>query len=294
MKMVPYFDGHCDTLSRCLRTGESLLETAGQCDLRRLSAYRPFGQIFAIFRDGEGCPPEELTEDARRQAALFERERRRYPELMARCALSVEGGELLACDPERLAEAGSWGVRAVNLTWNHENALSGSHRESPERGLSDRGREFVRQGQALGILMDVSHLSDAGFWDLADMTAGPILASHSNSRALCPHTRNLTDDQFRAVRDSGGVVGINLYTAFVGGDGSMEALLAHFDHFLALGGERTVALGSDWDGGITGAGGIAGAEDMVRLAEAMERRGYGAALIRDIFYNNLARLLGFA
>ena len=87
------------------------------------------------------------------------------------------------------------------------------------------------------------------------------------------------------------MVGVNLYTVFVGG-GSMDSLLAHFDHFLDLGGEKTVALGSDWDGGITGAGGIRGAEDMGLLAEAMARRGYGEALIRDIFWNNLARLLG--
>ena len=137
-----------------------------------------------------------------------------------------------------------------------------------------------------------SHLSDPGFFDLAEMNVLPLFASHSNSRAVCPHTRNLTDDQFRLIRDSGGVVGINLYTAFVGGDGSIDALLRHFDHFLELDGAHTLALGSDWDGGISGAGGIAGVEDMGKLADAMERRGYGAALIRDIFYGNLARFLG--
>lgn len=179
----------------------------------------------------------------------------------------------------------------MNLTWNHANALSGSHREEPERGLSDKGIAFARRAWELGILPDVSHLSDAGFWDLVRAARGPILASHSNSRAVCGHTRNLTDDQFLAVRDSGGVVGINLFTAFVGGDGSMDALLAHFEHFLELGGEKTLALGSDWDGDITGAGGIRGAEDMCRLAEAMERKNYGEDLIRAIFYGNLARLL---
>ena len=290
---LPYFDAHCDTLSRCLASGESLLDASGQCSLRRLSAYASFGQIFAIFRDGADAPPEGLLGNARRQAALFQREKSCWPQWMERALLSVEGGELLECDPELLHEAAAWGVVSVNLTWNHANPLSGSHCDHPGQGLTDRGRAFARCARELGILPDTSHLSDPGFFDLAELGDGPLFASHSNSRAVCPHTRNLTDDQFRLIRDSGGVVGINLYTAFVGGDGSMEALLRHFDHFLDLGGERCLALGSDWDGGITGAGGIQGAQDMGLLAKAMLVRGYGMPLVLDIFYNNLARLLGF-
>lgn len=291
---LPYLDGHCDTLSRCLVTGESLLKTCGQLDLTRLSAYEPAGQMFAIFHDGARVPPEGIFGRVRRQYDLFRREKERYGVLMERAFLSVEGSELLECSTERLEEAALWGVRAVNLTWNHANAVSGSHCDDPGRGLSETGRAFVRKAESLCVLTDVSHLSDAGFRDLEKMARGPLFASHSNSRAVCNHTRNLTDDQFRAIRDSGGVVGINLYTVFVGGDGSMDALLAHFDHFLELDGARTLALGSDWDGGITGAGGIRGVEDMTLLAAAMERRGYGERLIRAIFYDNLARLLGLA
>ncbi|MBQ9493366.1 MAG: membrane dipeptidase [Oscillibacter sp.] len=289
MKLA-YFDAHCDTLSRCLRTGESLLDASGQCSLERLSRYEPFGQVFAIFADSAKTP--DLRDNVRRQAALFRLERERNPEAMRRAALSVEGGELLDCDPERLDEAKAWGVRAVNLTWNHVNALSGSHAEAPERGLSDVGRAFVRRAAELGIFMDVSHLSDRGFFDVADMGLLPLLASHSNSRTVCPHTRNLTDDQFKVIRDSGGFVGVNLYRAFVGGDGSMEALLRHFDRFLDMDGAACIGLGSDWDGGITGAGNLRGVEDMVELARAMERYGYGKPLIRDIFYGNLSRFLG--
>ena len=288
---IPYFDAHCDTLSRCLETGESLKDAAGQCSLDRLSAYAHFGQIFAVFHDAAVPVPEGLRERARRQAELFRREKEKYPDLMERALLSVEGGELLDCDPDRLSQAAAWGVRAVNLTWNHGNRLSGSHCDQPDRGLTDQGRAFAREAVRMGILPDVSHLSDRGFFDLADLALGPLLASHSNSRAVCPHTRNLTDDQFRLIRDSGGIVGVNLHVLFVGGDGSMNALLRHFDHFLELGGERTLALGSDWDGGIDGAGGLRGAEDMGRLAEAMLNHGYGEKLVRDIFYNNLARLM---
>ena len=291
MKLA-YFDAHCDTLSRCLRTGESLLDASGQCSLARLSRYEPSGQVFAIFADSAKTP--NLADTVRRQAELFRREKERYPEEMRRAVLSVEGGELLDCDPGRLDEAKAWGVRAVNLTWNHANGLSGSHAEEPERGLSDLGRAFVRRAAELGIFMDMSHLSDRGVFDAAEMGLAPLLASHSNSRAVCPHTRNLTDDQFRAIRDSGGFVGVNVYRAFVGGDGSIEAVLRHFDRFLDLDGAHCVGLGSDWDGGITGAGGLNGVEDMDKLALAMKRRGYGKHLIHDIFYGNLSRFLGIA
>lgn len=289
---LPYLDAHCDTLSRCLHSGESLLKNSGQCDLERLGKYEPSGQIFAIFADSARLSPADRFPECRRQAELFARCKDAWPEQMRRAVLSIEGAELLDCDPGKLETVRSWGVRCVNLTWNHANTLSGSHREEPERGLSPLGVDFARRAWELGLLPDVSHLSDPGFWDLVEVSEGrPILASHSNSRAVCGHTRNLTDRQFQAVKDSGGVVGINLFTAFVGGDGGMDALLAHFEHFLELGGEEVLALGSDWDGDITGAGGISGVEQMDRLAEAMDRRNYGEQLIRAIFYGNLARLL---
>ena len=292
---ISYFDAHCDTLSRCLKTGESLLNNRGQCDLTRLANYQPSGQVFAIFQDAANSPPNSpgLWEITCQMADLFRRGKEKYPDLMKQAVLSIEGGELLNCDPDKLDIIKTWGVRMVNLTWNHGNLLSGSNLENPDQGLTDVGRAFVRRAGELKIYPDVSHLSDPGFYDLADMGVLPLLASHSNSRAICPHKRNLTDEQFRIIRDSHGLVGINLYTHFIGGDGSMDDICKHFDHFLDLGGEKILALGSDWDGNITGAGGIQGVQDMTKLADAMLRRGYGEKLTRDIFYGNLARFLGF-
>ena len=122
------------------------------------------------------------------------------------------------------------------------------------------------------------------------MTERPIVASHSNARALCPHRRNLTDDMFRAIRDTGGVVGVNLYRDFVGG-ASMDALVAHIEHFLALDGEKTLCIGSDLDGCEALAAGLRGVEDVPLLYQALEKRGYGQLLLEDIFWNNLRRLL---
>ena len=107
------------------------------------------------------------------------------------------------------------GVRAVNLTWNFENAVSGTNAEGADKGLTEHGRAFVRRMTELGMLVDVSHLSDPGFWDVAQLVEGPFIAGHSNARALCPHSRNLTDEQFREICAHGGIAGLNVYAVLL-------------------------------------------------------------------------------
>ena len=307
---IPYFDAHCDTVSRCERLGCALRENDGHLDLRRLKTYRKAAQFFAIFHDGAKAPPDGMFAECGRQRALFARELAANADIVAQCRtraeieranadgkvaalLSCEGGELLDCDPARLDWAREAGVRVVNITWNHANALAGSHSDAPERGLSELGRAFVRRARELDICLDVSHCSDAAFWDLMRITEKPVLATHSNARAVCGHTRNLTDDMFRAVCETGGAVGVNFYAAFVARSErpSMDDILRHFDHFLALGGAKHLALGADLDGCDVLAGGLGGVEDMPRLWDALRSHGFDAALLEDIFYNNLLRVL---
>ena len=204
--------------------------------------------------------------------------------------LSVEGADLLDCDVDNLDSAADWGVRLMNPVWNRANAFSGTHKEEPDRGLSSAGRDFVRAMEEHQIYADVSHISDAGFWDILKMARRPVVASHSDSRAIWSHSRNLTDDMFRALRDTGGVVGINVYTDFVGERGTMDELVAHVEHFLNLNGEKTICLGGDLDGCDSLAGGLRGIEDVPRLYEALRERGYPDELLEDLFWNNLRRL----
>ena len=204
--------------------------------------------------------------------------------------LSIEGADLIDCDVHKVETVAQWGVRLLNPVWNRANVLSGTNAEDPERGLYAEGRDFIRALEEYGIYPDVSHLSDAGFWDLVHIARRPIVASHSNARAVCPHRRNLTDDQFRAIRDSGGVVGLNLYLHFVG-QPTMDALVAHVEHFLALDGEKTLCLGGDLDGCEALAAGMTGMQDVPKLYEALKARGYSDALLEDIFWNNLRRLI---
>ena len=164
--------------------------------------------------------------------------------------------------------------------------------QETERGLSEKGKDFVRRCDELGILVDVSHLSDPGFWDVIETSKNPIIASHSNSRAVCGHTRNLTDDQFRALRDKGGTTGLNLYTQFLGEDKvTVETCVRHIEHFLDLGGEKTIAIGGDLDGCDTLPEGMTGVDGTALVYQALADRGYPKALLDDIFYNNLMRVV---
>jgi membrane dipeptidase len=140
------------------------------------------------------------------------------------------------------------------------------------------------------MLVDVSHLSDPGFWDVAEELSGPFFASHSNARAVFSHPRNLTDEQFTAIIDHNGVVGLNLYANFLGERADLDTAIAHLEHWLELGGERTVALGGDLDGCSSLPEGITGIQDLDRLWELLQRN-YSEALVRALFFENLMRVV---
>ena len=285
--MYPYFDAHCDTLSRCAERGWSLWENEGHLDLKRLGAYQPAGQVFALYLNSAKVPPEGRLAalEAQRDVLRREQEALRWGE----CMLSVEGAELINCDEGMLPVVREWGVRWINLTWNHPNALSGSCLTG--EGLSDQGRSFVRACGALGMGVDVSHLSDRGVWDVLELGCCPVLASHSNSRALCGHPRNLTDEMAKALMGAGGYIGLNFCTSFLGENPNVDTVIAHLEHFLALGGEANVSLGGDWDGCETLPRGVSGIQDMDRLYERLLRRNYPEALVRALFYDNLMRVV---
>ena len=206
--------------------------------------------------------------------------------------LALEGAEGIDCDPGRLEDLFEMGFRMVTLTWNANNALAGCAKEDGP-GLTRQGREFVRRAQALGMLVDVSHISDRAFWDVLDTAEKPVVASHSNSRAMCSHWRNLTDQQFQALCVHGGSAGINLYGMFLTMDGTagLEHVYRHIDHFMELGGEGHVALGGDLDGCDRLPRGFKGLKDYEKLAAFLERKGYTGETIQQIYSNTLKRIV---
>jgi membrane dipeptidase len=138
------------------------------------------------------------------------------------------------------------GVRSAQLTWNVRNELADGIAEPDPSGLTDAGREIVAELERLGILVDVSHLAEPGFWDVMDVARRPVVASHANSITVCPHPRNLTDEQVRAVADSGGYVGICFFPAFIGPEATLPRLLDHVDHFADIVGCDHIAVGPDY------------------------------------------------
>ena len=138
------------------------------------------------------------------------------------------------------------GLRSVQLTWNGRNELADGVGVPSPRGLSPLGRELVAELDRLGILIDVSHLAEPGFWNLVEIVRGPIVASHANTAAVCPHARNLTDEQLRAIARSGGFIGVCFIAAFIGEPASLERLLDHVDHIVGLVGVDAVAVGPDY------------------------------------------------
>lgn len=161
----------------------------------------------------------------------------------------IEGMAALNGDADKIDRLYEAGVRLGMLTWNEENAFAAGAGGDPQKGLTPAGRAAVRRMEDLGMVVDVSHLNDGGFWDVMDLASGPVVASHSNCRALCDVRRNLTDDQLRAIRDSGGVVGLNVYHSFVHADPARqtaETLARHAAHMAEVMGVEHVGCGFDF------------------------------------------------
>lgn len=165
--------------------------------------------------------------------------------------LSLEGGEALGKDISILRVFHRLGVRQVGLTWNCANALADGCKESRNGGLTNFGRECVKEMIRLGMIVDVSHLSEQGFWDVVSIPHVRVMASHSNCRMYCDHPRNLTDDQIKAIISLDGLIGVTFVPQFVFHpyqEATMEHLLLHLEHMEYLGGENHLSFGSDFDG----------------------------------------------
>ena len=214
----------------------------------------------------------------------------------------LEGAEPLADDLSDLERWYGRGLRSVGLVWSRPNAFAEGvpfrFPSSPDtgHGLSAAGRELVRACNGLGILVDLSHLNEAGFWDVDRISDAPLVATHSNAHALCPASRNLTDEQLDAVRDSGGVVGVNFAVSFLREDGHNDPdtpigeIVRHVDYLAERMGIDHVAFGSDFDGALVPdeLGGVAG---LPRLVAALRDAGYDDEAVAKVTHRNWLRVL---
>lgn len=301
--MTGYIDLHCDSLQSTVKYGADDIYRVPQAmlDVERLQRAGAQAQFFAVFLPPVGDKRmSELDTDDKFFDGLYQTFRntlKRHDDVIRfagsyadicrnreddriSALLTIEDGRILEGSLERLRAFYEKGVRLITLTWNHENCLGFPNSRDPElmkKGLKDFGLEAVREMNCLGMLIDVSHLSDGGFADVARVSAKPFVASHSNCRALSPHPRNLTDDMIRTLAEAGGVAGLNFCGSFLNEDtedetSRIERMVAHVLHLLRVGGEELPAIGTDLDG-IGGELEIGDPTGMPRLFDALERAG---------------------
>ena len=310
---IPVFDLHCDTalalLGETRNEAGSLKKNKLHIDLERASQLEAYCQCFACFttpmmQEWNKLSPIVVFE---RELATIQREVDKHKRLISiaysmadveanrekgkmSAILTIEGPAGFDFDPALLENLHQIGFRITSLGWNEQNVLTGSNVTGG--GLTDQGREYVREAQRLGMLVDVSHISDEGFWDIMEQTQAPVLATHSNSRALCGHSRNLTDDMFCAICRTGGVAGINQYADFLGESPTLDTVCDHIFHFMELDPTgKHIALGGDLDGCEELSQGFEGIQSYPALARRLLERGLGEETIRDIFWNNALNVL---
>ena len=305
----PVFDLHCDTLNELIHLGvednPSLRSNKFHIDLERARKLGGYAQCFACFTTYSKKHNPVLVFEKQMMALLSEVERNsdiirlaysaedieenRINGLMS-AILSIEGPAGVDFDPALLEDLYKVGFRISTLGWNEKNPLTGSHLTGG--GLTDQGREYLKELQRLGMIVDVSHISDEGFWDIIELTNGPVVATHSNSRSVCNSSRNITDDMFRAVCATGGVTGINLYTDFVGEHANIDTLCDHVFHFLEMDPDgKHISLGGDLDGCDVIPEGFNGIEDYPKLSERLIQRGLPEDMVYNIFWNNALEVM---
>jgi len=303
-------DGHCDTILDLYKnTGRSFWtdNPSGHLDWPKLKAAKLNLQFLALYIEpqykpnGALCRVLELL--AYFDSLRFEKDLSLVltrqdlnaiaPHSECRFLLAIEGGEALEGNLGVLSILFRLGFRSLTLTWNQRNCLAdGAWEEESRGGLTSFGKSVIKEMNRLGMLIDVSHLSSAGFWDVLALTDKPIAATHSCCAALCKHPRNLSDQQLLALRNNNGIIGINFYPDFLGSNNAtVETAIEHIEHAVSVTGPDCVGIGSDFDGIDKTPGGLEDITKLPHLAEAMIRRGWKEEDIGKVLGGNFMRVL---
>lgn len=313
------FDGHCDSLLDAVGLSETepgspprdlaLRSARGHIDLPRLVEAGVSAQFFAVF-----CPDARVGMAGEHSRALIraldelcERSplalkalraddaRRAKAEGRVAAFLAIEGGEAIGESLDALRAFYGAGVRLMTLTWNRRNAIARGVGTPGDDGLSPFGRRVVAEMERLGMIVDVSHLSDRALDEVLDASERPLVASHSNAKAVLSHRRNLSDDQLERIAATGGLVGLTMAGVFVDAEPArvgLSRLMDHLDHMLGVVGDEHVGLGTDFDG-FTAPYGLVmdDCTGLPLLTQAMIERGYSEDTILKILGGNWLRVV---
>lgn len=293
------FDAHCDTLYKMTFDNHELYDNNLHFDLKRISKYDNYTQVFAAWIENETNAMQkfilmsdkfdtELAKNNLSKVLSYKDMKSAHKNKKCAAFLSVEGAYMInrEDDTDFLYNKG---VRCIALTWNSANALAGG--VDSNKGLSNLGTACVERMQSLGIITDVSHLNEKSFWDVVQISKKPIIASHSDSKKICPHKRNLSDSQFLAICKLGGCVGINFFDKFIGENATIDTLCEHIKHFIKIGGDDFVGIGSDFDGANSFPDGIHDVRDTEKIIHTLESCGLSSSSIDKITHLNFERVV---
>lgn len=302
-------DLHCDTIMQLLDHPDSgdLYRNTWKIDIEKLQKAHSKVQDFALFVNlGKTNDPygryEEMRNLCTTQIHLYGEHIQHvlsyqdvesvYESGKIGALMSIEEGGVLGGDLDKLKQAYQDGVRLITLTWNYPNGLGEPHCGEQHKKLTPKGIEFVEAMQDLGIIVDCSHLNDAGTEQLGDILDVPFIASHSNAREVTAHTRNLPDNLIKLIANKGGVIGLNFAQSFLGTSpvSRIEDIVKHGLYLINKGGEDVVALGTDFDG-IKPNTEIKDASEMYRLYDAFKEAGLSVEQCEKLFWKNADRLL---
>ena len=296
---MKFFDLHCDTIGECCKNKYSLRKNDLHISLEKARNFESYTQVFAIWI------PDELRKEkavayfdsvcdyykaelSRNKDVLTSYNPLNKDEKRMKAILSVEGGAALGGTIDGLYHLYDRGVRILTLTWNAPNEIaSGAFSDG---GLTKFGKEVIKKCEKLKMIIDVSHLNRQSFFDVAENTERPFIASHSNPDIVNTNSgrkRNLTDEQIKIIKNRAGLIGLNLYEAFldIGNKTGVDALMVHLDYLLERGCENVIAFGGDFDGcDLTE--GISGIESIEEIYNSLLRSGYNEELLNNLFYNN--------
>ncbi|MGF7398805.1 dipeptidase [Thermoanaerobacterium thermosaccharolyticum] len=303
-------DFHCDTLYLIEKDNRDITKKndKGHIDLIRLDEGMVHLQVFATFIEPEYVRKDAATKTLKMIDKLYQlmektdkiklilsgkdvEEAKNESKIGA--LLSIEGGEALEGDLALLRMFYKLGVRAMTLTWSLRNDLGDGILGSSDYGLTSFGKDVIKEMNRLGMIVDVSHLNERGFWDAINICEKPLIASHSDCKALCRHPRNLSDEQIKAIADKGGVIGINFCPNFLRDDdnASIEDVLDHIEHIVNLVGINHVGFGSDFDGIEKTPLGLDDVASFPKILDGLKKRGFSDDEINSISHDNFERII---
>ena len=299
------FDLHCDTAYEMRRRGQGLIQNKLAVSLQNAEKFERYAQVMALWTDHNLSDEEgfdaclAMLKNLQDDEAITSGRARivtRMPhesENAAALILSVEDARILAGELARVDRLYDLGVRILTPLWKGLTCIGGSH--DTDAGLTDFGRAAINRAISLGMIPDISHASVGSadeIFEIAERHHSPVIASHSNSYAVCPVSRNLRDRQVARILETDGIIGLNLHINFLtqNGQATVADLIPHVEHFLSLGAENALCLGCDMDG-CTLPPDVSGIAELSRLAELMGRRNYPDLLIEKIFFENANRFI---